>query len=170
MIFKLGNVKEKRPFFSTIESMQSDWQTEIEFLDTHPSDKITPYPDKMRIYIDSCTARQSLYPWAKDVAAEMRTVFHKNHISLIKFYSFGESGASYPWHKDKMDVFLVQSQGSCLIRVENTNCENTARPFNPGDCVFIPRGTHHEITPSRSRVTYSFGVEGEPDPQSYIAI
>lgn len=169
MIFDLEHVKNKQPFFLKYDVI-SDWTTEMAFLDTHPEEHMTYKEDKMRIYLSSSTSRASLSPWAKGIAREMRHVFHKNPISLIKFYSFGKFGQSYPWHKDKMDVFLVQAQGDCSIRVENTEWETKQRLFQPGDCVFIPRGTHHELIPNNSRITYSFGVEAEPDPSSYIAI
>ena len=169
MIFDLEHVKNKQPFFLTYD-VDSDWAKEMCFLDTHPEDHMTYKEDKMRIFLSSCTHRASLSTWAKNIAWQMRHVFQKNQISLIKFYSFGKLGQSYPWHADKMDVFLVQAQGECLIRVENTEWENKQRLFKPGDCVFIPRGTHHELIPQSSRITSSFGVEGQPDPSTYIDI
>tara|TARA_R110000868_G_scaffold94549_1_gene260800 strand:+ start:14448 stop:14957 length:510 start_codon:yes stop_codon:yes gene_type:complete len=169
MNFKLDNVKDKRPFFDKV-NLDVGWESELVFLDSHPEQHVGRKEDKMRIYLSSCTKRGSLYPWAQTIIQDMEDVFVQNQISLIKFYSFGESGQSYPWHADKMDVFLVQALGECDIRVENTNCETKSKVFRPGDCVFIPRGTHHELTPNSSRLTYSFGVEGQPDPSTYVAI
>lgn len=162
-------VSNKKPWFGKV-SIDTDWSREMKFLDSHPSDCIDTNEEKVRIFLNSCLKRASLSPWAKEIGADMRKFFHKNPITLIKFYSFGYDGQSYPWHADKMDVFLVQGVGRAKIRVENTYTENAAIDFLPGDCVFIPRGTHHEITPQESRVTYSFGVEHEPDPATYIAI
>ena len=69
-----------------------------------------------------------------------------------------------------MDVFLVQVLGEIKIRVENTDHEDEPRAFLPGDCVWIPRGTHHQIITENSRVTFSFGVEQHPDPSTYVEL
>lgn len=168
MIFNKKKIQNKEPFFGTVKIGLSNWEEEIFFLDTHPEKLIDTHPEKIRYFLKGSDTRPSLSPWAKDVLKTMGETFHKNRPSLIKFLGFGYQTDSYPWHKDTMDVFLVQVLGTPLIKVENTNCQNKAKEFKPGDCVFIPRGTHHEIVPTGSRVTYSFGVEDQPDPSSYV--
>ena len=167
MNFNLEKIANKLPFFDFLE-IDSSWEKEISFLDSHPKKLIDTHPKKLRYYLRNSDQRGSLDPWAKDIINEMKEVFEKNHISLIKFLGFGVSTESYPWHADKMDVFLVQAIGHVMIKVENTLSENYPMPFLPGECVFVPRGTHHQIIPQGSRVTYSFGVEFEPDPSTYI--
>ena len=54
-----------------------------------------------------------------------------------------------------MDVLLLQVKGRIKLAVEEID-----KVMMPGDIVYIPRGTDHEITPLQSRVTYSFGIEG----------
>jgi ribosomal protein L16 Arg81 hydroxylase len=38
----------------------------------------------------------------------------------------------------------------------------------PGDAIWIPRGTFHHVSPRSGRVGFSFGVEGKPEPSTYI--
>ena len=170
MIFDKQKIRDKLPHLSKIRfrGEEASWDNTIKLLDTHPEELINVHPEKLRYYLKSAHKRPSLEPWAKSVISNMQTVFHQNEISLIGFLGFGKNTDSYPWHKDKMDVFLVQVQGSVNIKVENTLSEQEPILFSRGDCVYIPRGTHHHIIPSASRVTFSFGVEGELDPSTYV--
>jgi len=167
VIFDTDAIRKKEVHFGNV-LVQTDWESELLFLDTHPPDLIDQHESKMRFYLKESAHRASLSPWAKNILSEMRKIFTKNGVSLIKFLGFGPDTQSYPWHADKMDVFLVQVAGRTNIRIEGTHCENDPVPFVKGQCVFIPRGTHHEIIPQGTRITYSFGVEYEPDPSSYV--
>ena len=65
-----------------------------------------------------------------------------------------------------MDVFLVQVISTVGLKVEGINGEEPF-DFEPGMYVYLPRGTHHQVFPRESRVSFSFGVEGTPDPSMY---
>ena len=155
------------PHWGTV-AVDWTWQDALNYLDTHPEDKRDHHPDKMRFFLTQCDKRPSSPQFAKNIVLEMKSFFHKNPISNIMFMGFGQDNESYPWHKDKMDVFLVQVLGDVQIRMENTEWSDTPRDFKMGDCVYIPRGTHHQIITGKSRVTFSFGVEKQPDPSTYI--
>ena len=99
----------------------------------------------------------------KEIVKDMRGFFTENRITNIAFCGFGANSQSYPTHADAMDVLLLQVVGDCDITVDNED-----RTMRPGDIVYIPRGTNHHIQPTMSRVTYSFGVEGDADPSDYI--
>jgi len=162
---------DKVPQFGKVEFGRTPtWDDQMRFLDTHPSELIDTNTKKMRVFLKSAHLRPSLERWAKDIISEMKEIFYKNDISLITFLGVGKNTDSYPWHKDKMDVFLVQVLGDVLLRVENTFAEDNAIIFSPGDCVYIPRGTHHHVIPQNSRVTFSFGVEREIDPATYVTV
>ena len=104
----------------------------------------------------------------KQIEAELQDVFSiHNGITNIAFTGFGPSSDSYPWHADKMDVFLVQVLSTVKLKVEGVNNEEFF-DFEPGDYIWIPRGTHHQVVPQISRATFSFGVEGDPDPSMYF--
>ena len=53
----------------------------------------------------------------------MQEVFtlHVNKITNIAFSGFGRASGSYPWHKDSMDVFLVQVISTVGLKVEGIN-------------------------------------------------
>jgi mannose-6-phosphate isomerase-like protein (cupin superfamily) len=160
-------VRTKTPHFGKVDSIWT-WDEALRFLDTHPSDLLDHHTDKMRFFLKGANKRPSAPLFSKEIIKMMESIFHKNPISNIMFYGFSSDCQSYPWHADKMDVFLVQVLGDIQIRVEKTECENEARTFDVGDCVYIPRGTHHQIITGKSRVTFSFGVEKQPDPSTYV--
>lgn len=170
MIYSFDNLKvrSKTPVFGRIEKVNWDWERALKFLDSHPEDQIDHHKEKMRFFLKRTHARGTQPKFAHEICKVMQRNFWKNEITNIAFFGFGKDCESYPWHKDRMDVFLVQVLGDIEIRVENTEYSEIPYKFKTGDCVYIPRGTHHQIITGKSRVTFSFGVEGQPDPSTYI--
>ena len=163
-------ISSKTPFQGKLPiDMTYDWNQYMYMLDTHPHELLDTNTSKMRIGLNSFHARPSAPDFAKTIQAELQDVFalHENKISNIAFSGFGPASDSYPWHKDRMDVFLVQVISTLQLKVEGIN-NNEFFDFAPGDYVWIPRGTHHQVIPKISRVTFSFGVEGDLDPSTYF--
>lgn len=163
-------IAEKKVFFGKLDTeITFDWNAMISMLDSHPKNLLIKNSDKFRFNLNSFHARDSAPQFAKDIEAEMQDVFalHGNRITNIAFCGFNTDNTSYPWHKDEMDVFLVQVLNEVDLRIEGVNDDKPVK-FCPGDYVWIPRGTHHEIIPKGSRVSFSFGVEGDPDPAIYF--
>lgn len=164
------HIAEKKPFRGKLPiEMTYDWNEYMSMLDTHPKESCDTNTSKMRIGLNAFHARPSAPEFAKKIEAEMQDTFalHGNKITNIAFSGFGYASDSYPWHKDSMDVFLVQVISTLKLKVEGIN-NNEFFDFRPGDYVWIPRGTHHQVVPQISRVTFSFGVEGDPDPSIYF--
>ena len=63
-------------------------------------------------------------------------------------------------------MFLVQVIRTVGLKVEGIN-NNEPFDFEPGMYVYLPRSTHHQVIPRASRVSFSFGAEGDPDPSMY---
>ena len=163
-------IAEKKVFFGKLQPMfEFDWNDLIKLLDSHPEDRTVRNVEKFRLNLNAVHARESAPQFAKDIEAEMQDVFalHGNRITNIAFCGFYKDNTSYPWHKDDMDVFLVQVLNEVDLRVEGVNNDEPF-PFRPGEYVWIPRGTHHEVIPKGSRVSFSYGVEGDPDPSIYF--
>ena len=163
----LDQIRSKTPFFGHTRFNYS-WSEAIEFLDTHPQKLLDLNEGKYRISLNASHKRGSFPKFGHDLMTEMKELFPQNECTCISFLGFGQQNFSYPWHKDGMDVILVQGLGTIDLKVENTNFKETPILFSPGDWVYIPRGTHHEITTSTSRLTFSFGVERDPDPSTYV--
>jgi mannose-6-phosphate isomerase-like protein (cupin superfamily) len=164
-------IAEKIPYHGKIpQELLKDytWDIHMEMLDTHPQDLLDTNSSKMRIGLNSFHTRGSAPQFAKDIEAAMQEVFalHGNKITNIAFTGFGPNSDSYPRHADKMDVFLVQVLGNIRICVDGLHDEPV--DFLPGDYYWIPRGNHHQVFPERTRSTFSFGVEGNPDPSIYF--
>ena len=168
------NIATKTPFFGKLPKdvvEAYDWNRHMDMLDTHPPEKVDSNSSKFRIGLNVFHGRPSAPEFAKEIQDQMTDFFalhgDKRSITNIAFTGFGQESDSYPWHKDSMDVFLVQVISTIGLRVEGVN-NNEEFDFHPGDYVFLPRGTHHQIFPRISRATFSFGVEGEPDPSVYF--
>lgn len=168
MIFenKLTYIRERKPFFGTLPlTIDYTWDEHMKLQDTHPEELLDVNKEKLRIGLNSFHLRPSA-PWfAKTIDDEMRKVFHqhKNKITNIAFCGFGCDNKSYPLHKDSMDVFFVQVINDVKFVLNEREVK-----LNPGDYVWIPRGTYHQIIPNKSRVSFSFGVEGGVDPSTYV--
>ena len=164
-------IAEKIPFHGKLpqELLEGyDWNSHMYLLDTHPEKSLNTNTSKMRIGLNSFHSRPSAPQLAKDIESAMQEVFalHGNKITNIAFTGFGPNSDSYPRHKDSMDVFLVQVLGNIQICVDGLHDEPV--PFFPGDYYWIPRGNYHQVFPNTSRVTFSFAVEGPPDPAIYF--
>jgi len=165
MIFdrKRKNIAEKKHFWGSMLLNDFSWKELIYLLDTHPENLYDRNHDKFRISLNSFHQRPSAPKFAKQIVAEMETIFYKNNITNIAFIGVGRNTQSYPLHRDGMDVFLLQVLGEVDITVAS---DKTC--LTPGRYVYIPRGTEHHISPKQSRCTFSFGVEGNPDPSLYV--
>ena len=164
-------IRDKVPFVGRLPfDMESTygWNEFMEMMDSHPDELYDRNSDKMRIGLNSFHSRGSAPDFAKKIYEEMQDVFtlHENKITNIAFSGFGRASGSYPWHKDSMDVFLVQVISTVGLKVEHINNEE---PFDfEAEHVCLPtKGTHHQVFPRVSRVSFSFGVEGGPDPSKY---
>jgi hypothetical protein len=163
----LDQIRSKTPFFGHVR-FNYGWSEAIQFLDTHPEKLLDMNEGKYRVSLNASHTRGSFPKFGHELIAEMNELFPKNENTCICFIGMGSQNFSYPWHKDGMDVILVQGLGNIDLKVENTNFAESPLQFAPGDWVFIPRGTHHEISTSSSRLTFSFGVERVPDPSTYV--
>jgi len=165
------NIRTKTPFVGSLPFNMEEtynWNEYMQMMDSHPDDLYDRNSDKMRIGLNSFHSRGSAPDFAKKIYEEMQDVFtlHAQKITNIAFSGFGRDSGSYPWHKDSMDVFLVQVISTVGLKVEGIN-NNEPFDFEPGMYVYLPRGTHHQVFPKISRVSFSFGVEGDPDPSMY---
>jgi len=167
-------IASKTPFLGKLPEGTVElynWNQHMDLLDNHPDNLIDANSTKFRIGLNSFHMRSSAPDFARDIVNEMADVFSlhgdKRSITNIAFTGFGKESDSYPWHKDSMDVFLVQVIGTVGLKVEGHNNDEEF-DFEPGMYVWIPRGTHHQVLPRKSRVSFSFGVEGHPDPSTYF--
>jgi len=177
-------IRSKKHWWSKVD-INRDWNETMHMVDTHPEKLYDWNREKQRLGMNSFHERGSAPKVARDIVKEMREFFvdpapkkfeyekGAPQITNIAFCGFGQFSGSYPRHKDSMDVFLVQVISECKITIgymeEPTNADETV-VMKPGDCVYIPRGTWHQLEPSVSRVTFSFGFESDPDtdPKYFI--
>jgi ribosomal protein L16 Arg81 hydroxylase len=151
----------------------------IKLLDSHPNEAKTWNNEKENISLTTLESRGSSPNFIKDIISELRDVFTINKISCHSFSGFTETSQSFKIHKDPMDVLYLQGVGSVVWSVwESIVDEDNILPeqgkcifqetFTPGDLIWIPRRTYHHVKPLEARVGFSFGVENNPDPSTYI--
>ena len=162
------------------------WTQVMDMVDTHRREDYDWNREKQRLGLNAFHQRGSAPLFAKGVVKDMQKFFIDNHkdklhkdeyekgpqqITNIAFCGFGQYSGSYPRHKDSMDVFLIQVINECKITIgdaEEPSNDDTVMTMKAGNFVWIPRGTWHKLEPTVSRVTFSFGVEGDFDPAEYI--
>jgi len=162
------------------------WNDIIDMVDTHPQELYDWNREKQRLGLNSFHQRGSAPVFAKNIVSAMQKFFIDDHIDKLRkdeydkgpqqitnisFIGFGQYSGSYPRHKDSMDVFLVQVLNNCKITVgytEEPSNEDMIEVMKPGNMIWLPRGTWHQLEPTVSRTTFSFGVEGDFDPADYV--
>jgi mannose-6-phosphate isomerase-like protein (cupin superfamily) len=173
----LEDIRAKKHWWTKVD-FNYGWKNIMDLVDTHPQELYDWNREKQRLGLNSFHRRPSAPQFAKDVVKEMEEVFVDNaprkekyekgapQITNIAFCGFGQFSGSYPRHKDSMDVFLVQVINECKITIgytEEPSNDDEIVIMKPGDAVWIPRGTWHQLEPKVSRVTFSFGFESDPD-------
>ena len=184
---RVDEVRAKTHWWGPKQEIVWDWDTAMRLIDTHPEKLYNWNREKNRLGLNRFHDRPSAPRIAKDIVREMRGFFVDQapkkfedeydkgapQITNIAFCGFGQDSGSYPRHKDSMDVFLLQMIGECKITIgytEEPSDDDETRIMQPGDCVYLPRGTWHQLRPTVSRVTFSFGFESDEDcdPATFI--
>lgn len=181
----IDEIRQKRHFWTHADVQGVDWNRMMDLIDSHPENLFAWNRNKQRVALNSFHQRGSAPGFAKDIARTMHNFFVKKaptkekyekgapSITNIAFVGFGQNSDSYPRHADSMDVFLVQVVNEIKITIgytEEPSNQDDVQIMEPGDAVWIPRGTWHQIEPKKSRVTYSFGFESDMDcnPADFI--
>ena len=174
----IEDIRAKRHWWDKLDVSDIDWGRMMQLIDTHPRDLYDWNRDKQRLGLNQFHKRPSAPRIAKEIVSDMESFFVDRaprkekyekgppQITNIAFCGFGQYSGSYPRHKDSMDVFLLQVIGAVPIRIgygEEESDEDDIRVMKPGDIVWLPRGTWHQLTPEKSRVNFSFGFESDMD-------
>lgn len=174
----IEDIRAKRHWWDRVDVNDIGWSLMMNLIDSHPKEEYDWNREKQRLAMNKFHFRESAPHVAKDIVYDMREFFSKPaqkkkkyekgppQITNIAFCGFGQFSGSYPRHKDSMDVFLVQVIGDTPIRIgytEERTEDDEDKVMKPGDAVWIPRGTWHQLTPVASRVTFSFGFESDMD-------
>lgn len=74
--------------------------------------------------------------------------------------SFTTREPSTNLHHDPTDVFYWQCIGSVNWMIGRDRANRTAYLLNPGDVIYVPKGTWHEILPNTPRAAVSYCCSG----------
>ena len=139
-----------------------------------------------RVLVTGIESAPSKPMFARDILDQMNKFFKNNTSSCHIFSGIINDSGSFPVHKDRMDVLYLQVKNTITWKVYphkdgsryNTQQDDKAAPpaerscfsrtLVPGDMMWIPRGTYHQVVTTEPRVGFSFGVEGPTDPCTYI--
>ena len=151
----------------------------IMFLNSHPKEHKRWNQNKENISLLKMESRESTPIFAKDIIFDLKENFTLNFISCITFSGFTETSRNLDIHQDAMDVLYLQGLGSVVWSIWKSSIDADVilpeqgecifqETFTPGDLIWIPRGTYHHVKPLETRVGFSFGIEGKPNPSTYI--
>jgi len=165
-------------------TLDLNWDSMVHLIDTHPPRKTMGNVEKNNFQLQNFHQRPSAPKLLRNMIAQLEKKFYKNNISLIAFGSIGISAQSFDIHRDVMDVIYMQGLGNVDFSIWEahkeglpSNLEHGGRDgvssilrkkFKKYDICWIPRGTYHLIKPINTRVGFSFGIEGNVDPCTYI--
>jgi hypothetical protein len=101
----------------------------------------------------------------RQIEQHLKDTFYKNVISCQIFAGIHKQSGSFPIHKDVMDVCYIQVKNDITLKIfkDPESRSIFSKKFQPGDGIWIPRGTYHQIVTDKPRIGYSFGVEGPAD-------
>jgi hypothetical protein len=179
---------------SDVDKSEIDWNWLIDYIDTHPyyypelNNSIEVKDRKLKDIkpewigwlLTGCEDRFSTPRWAKAALAELQKTFYKNNVTLQLFGGISNESKSGHIHKDPMDVLYVQGPGKVnwsmwtteskkLYGVDPKECTNIySELYTTGRACYVPRGVYHCVAPLTSRCGFSFGIEGDIDPSTYI--
>lgn len=178
------------PVLSNIDKKETDWNWLINFVDTHPyKDTRKGNEPKQLRYMQpkwigwlliECESRPSIPPWTKKTLNQLQKTFYKNRVTLQLFGGISNESKSGHIHKDPMDILYVQGVGKVNWGIWTTESEKPAglipkdctpvyeELYTPGRACYVPRGMYHSAEPLTSRCGFSFGIEGDIDPSTYI--
>ena len=187
-------VRDRRyGYLGNIGDIDYDWYKFAKLVATHPHPKTKWTDDKKRVELSYADTRPSLPTFAHDIVNNLGATFPENTPTLVAFAGFTSDHQSISIHRDIMDVFYVQVVGEVRWEIWEPSAawfkglekdvEGEASLFNiqpdqgtkiweknlsPGDAVWVPRGVWHQVIPFGPRIGFSFGLEGQPDPSTYI--
>tara|TARA_B110000977_G_scaffold67767_1_gene91996 strand:- start:434 stop:1018 length:585 start_codon:yes stop_codon:yes gene_type:complete len=167
-------------------NLELNWDRFIKLYDTHPPQLVHGNVNKKNYGLHNFLDRSSTPKYLKNMSKALQDIFYKNKVSLIAFGSWGCTAQSFNIHRDTMDVIYMQGLGETNLSIwkEKVPMTVTVNNVDHGekekldmvqknkmkmhDTIWIPRGTFHLIEPINTRVSFSFGIEGDIDPSTYI--
>jgi len=163
------------------------WDDYIHIIDENfPRAKKSTINKHGRVIVTNIESARSRPQFAKHILHLMNKFFINNSVSCHIFSGIISDSGSLPVHKDGMDVLYLQVKNTITWKVyphkdgsrynidmdkkKTPSAERScfSRTLRPGDMMWIPRGTYHQVVTTEPRVGFSFGVEGPTDPCTYI--
>jgi len=137
---------------------------------SHPRDKIQQFNDRNTIHFVATERRSSSPKFSKAVVNELK-MYYNTPITSHLYVGYDDTNRSFSRiHRDTMDVIIVQQYGTIDVSIWSADTDKDGvseseatlterQTLNPGDAVYIPKGTFHWVEPHGQRITYSFGIE-----------
>lgn len=112
---------------------------------------------------------------AENIRKYINEIFHKNVVTCHIYFAIANEGSgSLKLHRDSMDVIYIQGINRTVMNIRDGKYHDSEilfdQVFEPGDMIYIPAGTAHEIIAFEPRASLSIGVEYIEDvyPPDYL--
>jgi mannose-6-phosphate isomerase-like protein (cupin superfamily) len=114
----------------------------------------------MTILIDR--PQEDFFPGLEEIKSDLVSTFNKEPSGSLAIISLSSSEKKVERHEDETDNVYTQCVGSVTWRIYvGDSKEYTDYELNPGDVIFVPSGTSHEVFPNtpRSAIVFVFKKE-----------
>lgn len=100
------------------------------------------------------------------ILSEIKNNNPNNIYSAHMYISLSKESKTFGKHKDKSDVWYWQCIGSTEWKIFQSH-ETMSYILKPGDIIYVPKETFHDVIPLSSRVGISFGLDYKPIKLTY---
>ena len=150
-----------------------DWKELFEYIQIYCDDEQLHKYTQLAANSNNCTCRLRILgdnpavPCIQEKLDEFFSIFNLEDFKQKKeqeqkycfcaiYFSFFPRVESHGNHCDDTDLFHWQQVGQTEWKIVEDKTEYTYI-LNPGDCIFIPEGVYHDVTPLTPRIGLSFG-------------
>lgn len=172
--------------YPNIEDLDITWEELFHLMDSQPEELLFLKTDKLAFAMTGMEKRASSPQFSISIVKQLKKLFPKNTITSHLYGGLTKQSKSFRIHRDRMDVFYIQLIGDIEwsiwepndpsyyedkdkdVLLESQGKKVFSERFNCGKMIWIPRGTYHLVEPYETRLGISFGVEGQPEPSTYV--
>jgi mannose-6-phosphate isomerase-like protein (cupin superfamily) len=102
-----------------------------------------------------------IFPGLKEIKSDLESVFKKDMAGDLAIINLSKIEKKLKRHTDERDHIYIQCVGSVTWRIyEDGSEEHVDHILGPGDMIFVPLETPHEVFSNSPRCSIIFGFDG----------
>jgi mannose-6-phosphate isomerase-like protein (cupin superfamily) len=102
-----------------------------------------------------------IFPGLKEIKSDLESIFKKDMAGDLAIINLSKIEKKLKRHTDERDHIYIQCVGSVTWRIYEDDSEGYIdHILEPGDMIFVPLGTLHEVFSNSARCSIIFGFDG----------